>query len=191
MRRSSSFSSSWPHWPECRCEAPCRFKGSTGGAWSEALRWQPASVAAWASSSTTVAPGMPHPQSRRPCRACSAPPATGTIGTGSTRWRRGRRRWRLSFRVLDWFFGWTPRRQLGGGNLVLKATVKTNATPSLGADLANRRRCSRLIAHVAWTLPACNATKECKLQAILYLNTPWQSPPRLGKLFYSDFAVLA
>ena len=78
LHRSSAFSSSWP---ECSCEAPCRFKRLAGGAGSAApcaqadnlrpeLRWHPHWLL------------VPYPE--RPRCARSPPPATGTICTGST-----------------------------------------------------------------------------------------------------------
>ena len=66
LSRSSNFSCSWP---ECRGKAPCTSKGSAEGTGSAALRWQQASEAASAPSSTTGAP----------------PSKSSTIGTGSTR----------------------------------------------------------------------------------------------------------
>ena len=77
---------------------------------------------------------MPNPQSRR------------QLVLGAHNWQRGRRRERLSPRVLGWLFGWMLRRRLGVGGWVLKTALKTSVVPSRFCKLT-----TLLIALVAWT----------------------------------------
>ena len=102
-------------------------------------------------------------------------------------WRWGRRRWRLSVGVLVRLFGCLLWRRLDGVGLVfkLKTTLKTSVVPS-----RFRKSTTLLIAQVAWTSPAWNATKEFQSQSISIIWVPflcivWSKYlQRLGMLLY-------